>query len=173
MTEEMRPAAQVWAWAKDAMYREAYRILGSRADAEDAVMDAMERIVKNERKFSGLGCNDAVALAVIYVRNTAVDLYRDNQKRPVPAGALAEEEQLSEAAEQIVEANDEAERMLALIRTMPPSYRDALLLRVRFDYTPAEIAAVLNIGNGTVRTRLSRAKTWLKKHMENRKENPE
>ena len=88
MTDEERPAARVWAEAKDAMYREACRILRNRPDAEDAVMDAMERIVKNESKFSGLGCNDSVALAVIYVRNTAIDLYRENQKRPLPVEEL-------------------------------------------------------------------------------------
>lgn len=55
------------------MFREAKRVLGDDSEAEDAVMDAMCRIIKNEEKFSSLGCNEIRALAVIYVRNTAID----------------------------------------------------------------------------------------------------
>ena len=164
MTDEERPAARVWAEAKDAMYREACRILRNRPDAEDAVMDAMERIVKNESKFSGIGCNDSVALAVIYVRNTAIDLYRENQKRPLPVEELPTDPLSRLSPEDIAAANDGADRLLALIGIMPPSYRDVLLLRVRFDYGTGEIAALLGLERGTVRTRLSRAKSWLKEH---------
>ncbi len=164
MTEEKRPAALVWERAKDAMYREALRILQNRADAEDAVMDAMERIVKNESKFSGLGCNDTAALAVMYVRNTAIDLYRANQKRPLPVETLPEDPLRGMDPEEAAAASDGTERLLALIRVMPPSYRDVLLLRTRFGYDTGEIAAFLGLERGTVRTRLSRARTWLKEH---------
>ena len=164
LTEEKRPAALVWDRAKHAMYREAFRILQNRADAEDAVMDAMERIVKNERKFSGLACNDSIALAVMYVRNTAIDLYRANQKRPLPVETLPEHPLREMDPEDIAAARDGADRLLALVRVMPPSYRDVLLLKVRFGYGTGEIAAFLGLERGTVRTRLSRAKAWLKEH---------
>ncbi len=165
MTDEKRPAARVWAWAKNAMYREALGILRNRSDAEDAVMDAMERIVKNEKKFSGLACNDSIALAVIYVRNTAINLYRENQKRPLPVEELPEDPLSRLNPEEIAAANDGADRLLALIGTMPPSCRDVLLLRIRFDYDTGEIAALLGLERGTVRTRLSRARQWLNEHL--------
>jgi RNA polymerase sigma-70 factor (ECF subfamily) len=166
LTEEKRPAALVWDRAKHAMYREAFRILQNRADAEDAVMDAMERIVKNERKFSGLVCNDSVALAVIYVRNTAINLYNANNRKPLPVEELPEEIDFSDSPEEKAVSKDAADRLLALIGRMPPSYRDALLLKVKYGMEISEIAAVLRLRNGTVRTRLSRAKSWLKQHME-------
>ena len=161
---EERPAERVWRQAKDAMLGEARRILGNTADAEDAVMDAMERIVKNEEKFSSLGCNETRALAVIYVRNTAIDIYNANAKRPMPVEELPEKVDFSASPEELAESEDAAERLLGLIEAMPPSYRDVLLLRVHYGMENEEIAAVLGLENGTVRTRLSRAREWLKKH---------
>ena len=164
MPTEERPAARVWVTAKDAMLREALRILRNEADAEDAVGDAMERIVKNEAKFSALSCNEMRSLAVIYVRNTAISLYNANRRRPLPVEELPEEPDFSGSPEEEAAARDSADRLLALIEAMPPSYRDPLLLRVKYDMDIDEIAAVLGIRNGTVRTRLSRARSWLRKH---------
>ena len=163
MDDGRRPAALVWECAKDAMYRAAYSVLGNRADAEDAVMDAMERIINNEDKFSGLSCGDMRALAVIYSRNTAIDIYNANRKRPLPMEELPESPDMS-SVEDEVSGLDASERMLRLIERMPPSYRDPLLLRVRFSMSPKEIAQVLGIEAGAVRTRLSRARDWLKKN---------
>ena len=158
-----RPAALVWACAADAMYHAAYAVLGSQHDAEDAVMDAMARIVKNEKRFSGLSCNDMRALAVIYSRNTAINLYNANRRRPYPLDELPESPDMTSVEDEAA-ANDSAARLLCLIGQMPPSYRDALLLRGRYDMSVSEIAEILGIGTGAVRTRLSRARSWLKKH---------
>ena len=164
MTTEERPAARVWLWAKDAMLREALRILRNEADAEDAVGDAMERIVKNEAKFSALSRNETVSLAVIYVRNTAINLYNANRRRPLPLEELPEDVDFSGSPEEETIAKDAEARLLALIEAMPPAYRDPLLLKVKYEMDIGEIAAVLGIRNGTVRTRLSRARSWLMKH---------
>ena len=158
-----RPAAQVWLCAASAMYHAAYAVLGNPHDAEDAVMDAMEKIVRNEKKFAGLSCNDRKALAVIYCRNTAINLYNANRKRPYPVAELPEAPDLTSVEDETA-AKDAAARLVCLIGQMPPSYRDALLLKVRFDMRISEIAEVLGIEGGAVRTRLSRARGWLKKH---------
>ena len=164
MTTEERPAARVWHWAKDAMLREALRILRNQTDAEDAVGDAMERIVKNEVKFSALSRNETVSLAVIYVRNTAINLYNANRKRPLPVDELPEGPDPSASPEEAAVSEDAAERLLSLIERMPPVYRDPLILAAKYEMTVREIAAVLGIRRGTVRTRLSRARSWLREH---------
>ena len=167
---EARPAERVWRLAQDAMLREARRILGSTADAEDAVMEAMTRILRNEEKFSSLDCNETRALAVIYVRNTAIDLYNANRRRPIPVETLPEPPASEDSPEEKVEAQDAADRLVALIESMPSSYRDVLLLKVHYEMDIGEIAAVLNLENGTVRTRLSRARAWLKKQLQTKGE---
>ncbi len=164
MAKDERPAERVWRQAKDAMLAEARRILGDTADAEDAVMDAMERIVKNEAKFFPLSRNERVALAVIYVRNTAINLYNANRKRPLPVDELPEGPDPSASPEEAAVSEDAAERLLSLIERMPPVYRDPLILAAKYEMTVREIAAVLGIRRGTVRTRLSRARSWLREH---------
>lgn len=162
MPGNKRLAELVWECAKGLMYRTAYEILKNRTDAEDALMDAMARIVKHEKKFYGLECNNMRALAVIYVRNTAIDLYNRNAKQPYPADEFpAEACEISSPEEEVV-GKDSADRLLAAIERMPPSYRDVLLLAGKFGMNNREIAEVLHLENGTVRTRLSRAKAILK-----------
>ena len=160
----------VWECANGMMYRTAYEILGNRADAEDAVMDAMYRIVRNEEKFDGLAECDMRALAVIYVRRTAIDIYRKNRRKPYPMDELPEDADFADSPETIITAEDGADGLLSLIRRMPPSYRDVLLLRCRYGMNDREIAEILGIYGGTVRTRLSRARTWLKEKLAEKEE---
>ena len=155
----------VWECANGVMYRTAYEILRNRADAEDAVMDAMYRIVQNEEKFAGLAECDMRALAVICVRRAAIDIYRKNRKRPYPVDELPEDVDTMDSPEEIIAAEDSADGLLRLIRQMPPSYRDVLLLRCRYGMNDREIADVLGVHGGTVRTRLSRARAWLKERL--------
>jgi len=160
-----RPAEIVWETAKGVMYREAYSVLGNHEDSEDAVMEAVLRIVRSEEKFRDLGCSDIRALSVIYVRNTAIDIYNKNRKTPYPVADLPEQIDLTPTPEEMSVDADNAERLMKLIDNMPHSYRDVLLLRCRYDMGTAEIADVLGLENGTVRTRLTRAKAWLRKNM--------
>lgn len=162
MPEKKRPAEMVWDCAQGLMYHTAYEILKNRTDAEDALMDAMARIVKHEKKFEGLECNNMRALAVIYVRNTAIDLYNRNAKQPYPVDEFPTESTEASSPEEEVIGNDAAAGLLAAIERMPPSYRDVLLLAGKFGMDNREIAEVLHLENGTVRTRLSRARAILK-----------
>ncbi|MBE6710896.1 MAG: sigma-70 family RNA polymerase sigma factor [Ruminococcaceae bacterium] len=166
-------ARTVWECANGTMYRAAYEILGNRADAEDAVMDAMCRIVRNEDKFAGLADCDIRALAAIYARRTAIDIYRKNRRKPYPMDDLPEEMDFTDSPEAVVTAEDSAERLLRLIGQMPPSYRDVLLLRVRYGMSDREIAETLGIHGGTVRTRMSRARTWLEKKLAEKEGHPD
>jgi RNA polymerase sigma-70 factor (ECF subfamily) len=170
-TEPHETARYVWECAGGNMYRAAYDILGNRADTEDAVMDAMYRIVRNEDKFTGLPDADIRALAAIYARNTAIDLYRKNRHQAYPEEELPEEADFSASPEFIVTEADAAQRLLQLIGQMPPSYRDVLLLRIRYGMNDREIARTLGIRGGTVRTRMSRARDWLEKNLHEKGEN--
>jgi RNA polymerase sigma factor (sigma-70 family) len=59
------------------------------------------------------------------------------------------------------ESTDDAERVLARIRQLPARERDVLVLSVWEGLSHAEIAAALGIGVGTVKSRLSRARSRL------------
>ena len=78
---------------------------------------------------------------------------------------LPEDADFADSPETIITAEDGADGLLSLIRRMPPSYRDVLLLRCRYGMNDREIADVLGVHGGTVRTRLSRARAWLKEKL--------
>lgn len=167
MPDNKRPAELVWECAQGLMYKTAYDVLRNRADAEDAVMDAMTKIVKHEKKFHGLECNNMRALAVIYTRNTAIDLYNRNAKQPYPVDEIRGDQEETLSPEEEVVGSDSAARLLYTIEQMPPSYRDVLLLAGKYGMGISEIAEVLHLENGTVRTRLSRARAILKETIKN------
>lgn len=153
----------VWALCRERMWQTAYRILGNRADSEDAVMDATERIARNIRKFRYLEDGEVIALAVIYARHTAIDIYNRKKLSPVPVEEIMEEEPMcgSDPAESAV-LGDLEELICRLLAEMPSAMRDVLNLHVHYGFSIGEIAEALGISGGTVRTRLSRGRKWLR-----------
>ena len=158
-------AEHIWSVSRGTMYQTAYDVLQNSMDAEDAVGDAMERICKNLSKFDGLPPERIRALAKIYARNIAIDLYRKRKRQPYPLGDWNPEDTPELAigdAESEAEGTYLTELVEGLLSEMPCAMRDVLSLRITFAYSDGEIAAVLGIREGTVRTRLHRARTWLK-----------
>lgn len=158
-------AEQIWEISRGTMYHTAFDVLQTPMDAEDAVGDAMERICKNLSKFDGLPPERIRALAMIYTRNISIDIYRKRQKQPYPLGDWNPED-TPEFAVWNVETDVEGSYLTELIENllagMPHTMREVLSLRITFAYSDKEIASVLGIREGTVRTRLHRARTWLK-----------
>ena len=67
--EDMELLDSIWHRAYGCMYKTAYRVLGNHDEAEDAVMDGIERIARHLDKFRHLSPDDTCALSVIYARN--------------------------------------------------------------------------------------------------------
>lgn len=68
----------------------------------------------------------------------------------------------SDATAAAVDAGREGERLAKAVRSLAPRDREALLLHVWEDLTYTEIAEVLNIPPGTVRSRIHRARRNLR-----------
>ena len=152
----------IWELCRDRMWREAYKILGSRTDSEDAVMDAIERIARNIRKFRQLENGDMIALSIIYTRHTAIDIYNRKKTGPVPVEELNMEEAAMEDPAETTILTDLENTICGLLAEMPAAMRDVLNLHLHYGLTIGEIADSLGISGGTVRTRLSRGRKWLK-----------
>ena len=166
MAEKIKISELVWREANCAMFREAKRVLGDDSEAEDAVMGAMCRIIKNEEKFSSLGCNEIRTLAVIYVRNTAIDIYNGRKKKPYPIDDFTYESSREMSPEEIAEDRESCRTIEEAVSKMPTAMREVLMLKYKFGYSNSEIAALLRLDNGTVRTRISRARAYLAELLE-------
>jgi len=154
--------ASIWQLTYGCMYKTAVRILQNGADAEDAVMDAIERIAGNLEKFRGLPPENTCALSVIYARNIAIDMYRRRRREPYPMDLFQDEPDHSVSIEETAAGNMMTDMICALLETMPAGLRDVLNLHIHFGYSNKEIAAALHLRQGTVRTRLFRARAWLR-----------
>lgn len=136
------------------MYRIAYAILHDEGQAEDAVMAAFERIVRNEGLPARADSSDARRLCRTIVKSCAIDQYRKNAR-------TREHETFDELAIQLAadrqEPHDAASDLWALVDTLPISYRRVIVERFANELTVKETAEKLGISEGSVRTRQHRA----------------
>jgi RNA polymerase sigma-70 factor (ECF subfamily) len=121
-------------------YWVAFRVLGNRAEAEEAAAEALARAHASWGRVGGLPWRDAWVLRV--TANVAVDICRRRQ-RPMPARSLA--------------ATDEGEvvalrlALSAALATLPRRQREVIALRYLADLTESEVAACLHVSLGSVK----------------------
>jgi RNA polymerase sigma-70 factor (ECF subfamily) len=133
----------------------AYRMLGSVADAEDAVQDAFLRY-----QTAG-GVSSPEGFLVRTTTRVCIDRLRERKRReyvgpwvPEPV-ATHVEHQDSALAESLIQA------FLLLLERLTPDERAAFLLRVVFDYEYSALADVLGKSEDTARQLVSRARRRL------------
>ena len=80
-----------------ALFRLGYFMLGSSADAEDAVMLAMERICRHLELLNTLSEPEVQAYLYKTVRSCAIDLYRAQKRQDDVLWRYAENDALTEA----------------------------------------------------------------------------
>jgi RNA polymerase sigma-70 factor (ECF subfamily) len=157
----------------DAAYSLAHWLMRDRADAEDVVQDAYLRAF---RAFDGFRGDNMRGWLLAIVRNVAwraLAVRRRNTNNVIPIEAayahagddapepmtIASDEPSIET--RLIEAGDRAVLTRAL-DAVAPLFREALVLREIEDMSYAEIATVLGVPQGTVMSRLSRARAELR-----------
>jgi RNA polymerase sigma-70 factor (ECF subfamily) len=141
------------------------RILGNPDDALDATQEALLSIATRIATFDGRARFSTWAYRV--ATNAALDEGRRRGRRPMPAEQLPETGRPESAGTIDADIADRLDVDTALAQ-LTPEYRAAVALRdlVGMDY--AEIAAVLDIPPGTVRSRISRGRAALADLLGNR-----
>jgi len=147
------------------VYRIAYSVLRNHHDAEDATQETFIRYLRWWKRL------DPVRDPRAWLARTAwrLALDRRSQHREVSlddaARAVSALRATGEGAEEMA-AHQQMESLLErLIATLPQDLREPLLLSTVEDLTSPEIAAVLGIPDGSVRTRLMRARQVLKEKL--------
>ena len=145
----------------DAAFNLARWILRSREDSEDVTQEAMLRAYRFFRGFHG---GDARAWLLQIVRNTCYTWLEKN--RPVELMTEFDEElhpQPSVSPESLAIAGDNRERLGRALETLPPRFREVLVLRELEGCSYKEIAEITGIPMGTVMSTLSRARERLQR----------
>lgn len=140
------------------------RVLGNPDDALDATQEALIAIARKIGSFDGRSKFSTWAYRV--ATNAALDESRRRARRPLPTETLPERSVPQDRATDSAVA-DRLDVDAALAQ-LTPEYRAAVALRdlVGMDY--AEIADVLGIPAGTVRSRISRGRAALADLLGNR-----
>ncbi len=149
-----------------AVHSVCHRMLLSRESADDAVQNALIAIVKGLPRFDG-----KAALSTWIYRiaiNSAIDEIRRIRRNvgTVPlndaasAHTLASEHAVDPTA-LLAEHLVDSSRVAQALGTLPEEFRAVVVLRYISDLDYADIAAVLEVPVGTVRSRLARGKKLL------------
>ena len=148
---EREEAARLVEAHGQAVYRLAYARTGSREDAEDITQETFLRLVRAAPVFRD---EDHCRAWLLHV---AMNCTRSLFRRPWRRRDLPLEEAANAAAPD-GERGDVLEAVLAL----PEQYRAPVHLFYYEDLTVEQIAKILGLREGTVRTRLSRARGMLR-----------
>jgi RNA polymerase sigma-70 factor, ECF subfamily len=140
-----------------AAYRAAYLVVHDAAAAEDIAQEAFLAAVRNLDRFDRRRPFGPWLHRIVV--NRAIDWARMRALRPETRGdaiaGVAAPEQ-AEVAEGVLEA----------VRSLSPEHRAVIVLRYLLEYTPGEIARLLDLPRGTVNSRLRRALDALGERME-------
>jgi RNA polymerase sigma-70 factor (ECF subfamily) len=143
----------------DAAFNLARWLLRSRADAEDA---AQEALLRAYRFFDGFHGGDARAWLLQIVRNTCYTWLDKNRKGKDMTEFNEEVHGLpSPSPETLAIASNDRDRLSEALKTLPPRYREVIVLRELEGCSYKEIASITSIPIGTVMSTLSRARRQL------------
>ena len=139
-----------------------YRYAKTTTEAEDILQETFVKVFKNIDKLEKAGSIGAWIKRTAV--NTAINNYHKNKKH---YGQLNSEyvTQANSSYEDIISKLSNAE-LLEVIDKLPDGYRMVFSLYVIEGYSHREIAENLKISEGTSKSQLSRAKSFLKNQLE-------
>ena len=155
------------------VWRVCWHYTGSREAAEDCGQEAMIRIWRNLANYRGECALESWVYRI--AANCCMDWLRKKKRdRSVSVEPLREQgfdpaDTSPGTAEQVV-AKDERQRLREAISLLPDEQREALIL-TQLEKVPYEEAArALGVSEGTVKSRVNRAKTRLKELLSEERE---
>ena len=127
------------------------RILGNAADADDSAQNALIQIARSIDTFDGRSSVNTWVYRI--ATNAALDELRRRNRRPLSLVGHHDVE-VPDATALI----DDRDEMSTALRAIPEEFRVAVVLRDIADLDYDEIAEVLGVPGGTVRSRIARGR---------------
>jgi RNA polymerase sigma-70 factor (ECF subfamily) len=142
---------------RDRLWRVALRTLGDPDDAADAVQDALVSAFRAAGGYRG----DAAVTTWLHriVVNACLDLARRRNARPT--SPLSDSPALTMPAADVLGARETATEVLAALRELPTEQAAAIVLVDVEGYPVAEVAEMLEVPVGTVKSRCARGRARL------------
>lgn len=149
---------------KNLVYKTAYLMLGSTEDAEDALQEVFLQVHRSLARFDPTKGNFTTWLHRLTV-NHCLNRRRKSRLAPLPLDD-AVLPSLSQRGPSPDDQMDEREALRHALAQLTEKQRTLVILRYYGGLSYAEIAQVLDIPTGTVRSRLNQATRMLRKRMQ-------
>ena len=147
---------------RSAVYRVARRVLGNHEDADEAAQMTFVRAWKALSRFRG----DA-SLATWLIR-IALNVSRSLRASRKPVECMGEAERIpdaTEASDTALGRDEERRRLRRAVAKLPPRQREVVILKVFSEMTYGDVAAVMQLSEGTVKAHLHQAVANLRRRM--------
>ena len=145
----------------------AYRMTGSREDADDLTQETFIRAYQNLRRY------DRSKKFFTWLYTIGINLIRNHLKKNVrdishlaAAGSSLEQQQINGEGEGDVLSDDRMIRLEQVIRKLPVDLREAIILKFVQDLTFEEVANVTGDSVSAVKMRIDRGLEKIKQMME-------
>jgi RNA polymerase sigma-70 factor (ECF subfamily) len=156
------------------VYAICYRFTNSSTDAQDITQDVFLRVFRSLKSFRSTEGRFAVWLARL-TRNLLIDHYRkskldrstDSIEDQLPV--LREKASIGSRTEALLAGREAGEILQAALQRLSPDLREAVVLRDLEEMEYKEIAQVLQVPDGTVKSRLNRGRAELAKVLRRQK----
>ena len=132
-------------------HRAAYLVVGDAAAAEDIAQEGFLAAVRNLDRFDRRRPFGPWLHRIVV--NRAIDWARARQLRREVGEADLD---IPDPAPRVAAGNPYSENVLGALASLPVEQRAVIVLRYLLEYTPGEIAALLDLPRGTVNSRLRR-----------------
>ena len=147
----------------DRLYRAAWALCGSREDAEDLVQETYARVLARPRLIRN---EDDLGYLLRALRNTFLNRKRTERARIQPAPLPDELDLVADPHAREPQAALEAGELYAAIAALPDDFRDVLVAVDVAGLSYKETARALRVREGTVMSRLYRARQQVVRALE-------
>ena len=141
-------------------------------DAEDVVQEAFLRAFSAVENLRG---EDAKPWLLTIVRNTSLTWMKRNRNAAATIGLEEQVEDPSEPSpdpEETLLISCDREQVRKALEQLPSDFREAIVLRELEGLSYKEIAATVGVPLGTVMSRLSRGREWLRRLLSSPRKEP-
>lgn len=146
------------------LYLTAYRLCGNATDAEDLVFRTLSRAIERIDRFDDKGSffhwlnSILLNFRLMDVRRKAANMLDFTDELPETSDAAPD------AAETLARSEDAAS-VCSAMESLPELFRQVVVLRYFEDLSIPEMAAMLKIPEGSVKSRLNRAKLRMRRFL--------
>ena len=147
------------------VYALCYRFTGSSAEAQDLTQEVFVRVFRTLKSFRSTEGSFATWLTRV-TRNLLIDHYRRTRQERVTDSIedqlpTLEQAGTAERPDRALAGREASEILQAALQKLSPDLREAVILRDLQEMEYREIAQVLNIPEGTVKSRINRGRAEL------------